>query len=96
MEPVTPTAGLASQCPAVPGNPINALSPGLTGGYIYNPNDAPGFLYVDPTGPASTVANGTSMALAPGQAFYAIPASTIPVSVASNIASHYFVSVQWI
>jgi hypothetical protein len=92
----TPTPGIASQTPAIPGQSVNALSPNLTGGYIFNPADAPTYLYVDPTGPASTVANGTSMALAPGSPYYAIPGSTLPVSCASNVPNHTFVSVQWL
>lgn len=93
---VTPIPGLANQTPSIPGQPINALAVNLSGGYIYNPADAPTVLYVDPTGPASTVPNGSSMALAPGSTYYAIPASTLPVSVASTVPSHQFVSVQWI
>jgi hypothetical protein len=93
---VTPTPGLASSTPAIPGQPINALAINLTGGYISNPINAPAPLYVDPTGPASTTVNGTSMALAPGSTYYAIPVSTLPVSVASNVPNHNFVSVQWI
>lgn len=93
---VTPTPGLASQTPSIPGQSINALAANLTGGYIFNPADAPAPLYVDPTGPASTIANGSSMALPPGSTYYAIPASTLPVSVASTVPSQNFVAVQWI
>lgn len=92
---VTPTPGLAWQTPVLVGAPIDALDNELVGGYIMNPSDAPGVLFVDPTGAAATVANGTAYALPPGQAYYAIPLSTLPVSVASNFASHAFVSVQW-
>lgn len=92
----TPTAGLASATPGTPGQPINALAANLTGGYILNPSTAPGLLYVDPTGPASTTANGTTLALPPGQPFYVIPGSTLPVSVASTFPTHQFVSVQWV
>jgi hypothetical protein len=94
--PTTPTPGIGTTTPAIPGSPIDSLSPNLTGGYIFNPANAPGPLYVDPTGPASVAFNGTSMALTPGSTFYAIPGSTLPVSVASNSASHQFVAVQWI
>jgi hypothetical protein len=90
-----PTAGLAFITPITPGQPINALDANLEGGYILNPIDAPGTLYVDPTGPASTSANGTTTALPPGQPFYAISGSTVPVSAASQFASHQFVCVQW-
>jgi hypothetical protein len=91
-----PTAGLAFVCSATPGTPVNGLGTNLTGGYILNPISAPGTLYVDPTGPASTSANGTTSGLSPGQSFYAIAGSTVPVSVASSFANHQFVSVQWI
>jgi hypothetical protein len=93
---VTPTPGLANITSAIPGAAVNALDVGLTGGYIFNPAEASGYLYIDPTGPASIVPNGSSMALAPGSTYYAIPGSTLPVSVASPLASQYFVSVMWI
>lgn len=93
--PVTPTAGLASVTSPTPGTPINALDVNLAGGYIFNPVNAQGPLYVDPTGPASTTANGTTLALEAGQTFYAIPYSTLPVSVASTLSSQSFVCVQW-
>ena len=93
---VTPTPGLASQTPVIPGQSIAALDINLTGGYVFNPADAPAPLYVDPTGLAQTSANGTSMALPPGSTYYAIPGSTVQVFVASTVASHNFVSVQWI
>lgn len=91
----TPQPGLASQTPATPGEPIDALGVNLSGGFISNPPNAPGYLYVDPTGPASTTANGTTLALPPGQPFYAIPGSTLPVSVASTFSNHQFTAVQW-
>ncbi|HXB11575.1 MAG TPA: hypothetical protein VNZ45_06295 [Bacteroidia bacterium] len=93
--PNAPTAGLANVTPVTPGTPVNALDIALVGGYVFNPLNAPGNLLVDPTGPASTAANGTTMALPPGQPFYAIPDSTMYVSVASTFPSHQFVAVQW-
>lgn len=93
---VTPTPGLAHITPAIPNSAVNALSANLTGGYIYNPSNAPSGLYVDPVGPASVTANGTSMAIPPGATYYAIPGSTLPVSVASTVPSHQFVAVEWI
>jgi hypothetical protein len=92
----TPTAGLANQTSSQPGQPINALAASLSGGYILNPASAPGYLYIDPTGPASITANGTTLALPPGQPFYAIPGSTLPVSVTSTFPNHQFVAVQWV
>jgi hypothetical protein len=90
-----PTAGLAYVTSDTPGTPVNALDVNLAGGYIENPITAPGTLYVDPTGPASTAANGTTSSILPGQSFDAIPYSAVPVSVVSQFASHQFVSVQW-
>jgi hypothetical protein len=91
----TPTAGLANVTSVTPGTPVNALDIALVGGYIFNPANAPGPLNIDPTGPASLAANGTTMALPPGSAFYAITDSTMFVSVCSQYPSHAFVSVQW-
>jgi hypothetical protein len=91
-----PTAGLASQTPATPGEPIDVLPAGLMGGYITNPEFATGPLYVDPVTDASTTGNGTTLALPPGQTFFAIANSTLPVSVASDEANHSFIAVQWI
>ena len=91
----TPTPGLAFITPATAGTPINALDTGLGGGYIVNPASSTANLNVDPTGPASLTANGTTLSLPPGQTFFAIPNSTIPVSVVSSIPDHFFVSVQW-
>jgi hypothetical protein len=92
----TPVRGPNYSTPATPGVAVNALNSNLTGGYVINPVDAPGVLYVDPVGPASTLANGTTLALQPGQAFFAIQTSTLPVSVASQIPSHNFISVEWL
>jgi hypothetical protein len=91
----TPVPGLAWQTPATAGTPVNAIAANMSGGYVSNPPGAPGPLYVDPTRPASNVANGTTIALPPGQPFYVIPQSTIPISVASDFPNHSFVSVQW-
>jgi hypothetical protein len=92
----TPVPGLAWQTPATAGQPINAIGANMSGGYVSNPSNAPGVLYVNPTGPASNVANGTTIALPPGQPFYVIPQSTLPISVASDFPNHVFVSVQWL
>jgi hypothetical protein len=90
----TPTKGPAFRTGAA-GTPINGLDANLAGGYIVNPLNAGVSLLVDPTGPASTVANGSTLAIPPGQPFYAIAGSTLPVSVVSTLDNHTFVSVQW-
>jgi hypothetical protein len=91
----TPVPGLAWQTPDTIGQPVDAISANQSGGYVSNPFNAPGPLYVDPTGPASNEANGTTIALPPGQPYYVIPNSTLPISVASDFVNHAFVSVQW-
>ncbi|HXB12891.1 MAG TPA: hypothetical protein VNZ45_12970 [Bacteroidia bacterium] len=93
---VTPTPGIAHITSGIPGQAVDALQGNLSGGYIFNPANSPAVLYVDPTGPASTQGNGSSMAIEPGGTYYAIPGSTLPVSVASNVPNMSFVSVQWI
>ena len=100
--PITPKPGLISVI-LVAGNSVQVTEGTAIGGWIINPASAidqgisrPDILYVDPTGPASVSPNGTSMALAPGTPYYAIPGSTLPLSVASNIPNHAFISVQWI
>jgi hypothetical protein len=90
-----PTVGLAWTTGRAAGIPVNALDAGLTGGYIVNPASSTADLMIDPTGSASLAANGTTLALPPGQTYFAIPNSTLPVSVVSSVPDHIFVSVQW-
>jgi hypothetical protein len=98
----TPLAGLASQTGSSPGVPINAIAANQSGGYIVNPIAAADqglaaaeVLYVNQVGPSNTQANGTTIALQPGQSYTVIPFTTSPVSVASLSPSHKFTSVQW-
>lgn len=97
-----PLAGLASQTPATPGLPVNAIASNQSGGYIVNPLSAVDqglataeVLYVNQVGPSDTQANGTTIALQPGQSYTVIPATTTPVSVASLSPAHKFTAVQW-
>jgi hypothetical protein len=99
----TPVAGLASQTPATAGQPVNAIDVNQSGGYVVNPAaaadqglSAPEVLYVNQVGPATLQANGTTIALQPGQSYNVIPSTTTPVSVASVNANHKFTSVQWL
>lgn len=98
----TPIAGLATQTPASPGIPINAIAANQTGGYIVNPVLAADqglasaeVLYVNQVGPCDVQANGTTIALQPGQSYTVIPNTTTPVSVASASGNHKFTAVQW-
>ena len=98
----TPVAGLASQTSGTPGVPVNAIAANQSGGYIVNPFAAADqglanaeVLYVNQVLPATVVANGTTIALQPGQSYTVIPATTTSVSVAASSPNHKFTAVQW-
>ncbi len=98
----TPVAGLVTQTSATSGIPSNAISANQSGGYIVNPISAadqglgaPEVLYVNQVGPATVVANGTTIALQPGQSYTVIPQTTTPVSVAALSGNHKFTAVMW-
>jgi|SRR6516225_1412712 hypothetical protein len=98
----TPVAGLATQTSATPGLPVTAISANQSGGYIVNPLLAADqgigtaeVLFVNQVGSAITNANGTTIALQPGQSYTVIPSTTTPVSVASLTANHKFTAVMW-
>jgi hypothetical protein len=98
----TPVAGLISQTSSTPGIPGNAISPNQSGGYIVNPAAAADqglavaeVLFVNQVGNATTNANGTTIALQPGQSYTVIPLTTTAVSVAALSANHKFTAVQW-
>jgi D-lyxose ketol-isomerase len=95
--------GSAVQTPTSPGIPVDAVSTNQTGGYIVNPLLAADqgiataeVLFVNQVGPATVNANGTTIALEPGQSYTVIPNTTTPVSVASNSPNHKFTAVQWV
>jgi hypothetical protein len=99
----TPTVGSATQTPSSPGIPVNAIAANVTGGYVVNPLLAADqglataeVLYVNQVQPSSTVGNGSTIVLQPGQSYTVIPNTTTPVSVCSLSASHKFTAVQWI
>ena len=99
---VAPIAGINNKTSATPGIPVIAIAANQSGGYIVNPLLAADqglataeVLYVNQVGPSDTQANGTTIALQPGQSYTVIPQTTTPVSVASLSASHKFTAVQW-
>ena len=99
----TPTQGLATTTPSTAGTPIAAIAANQAGGYITNPINPTDQglataepLYVDQVNPAKTVANGTTIALQPGQTYAIIPYTMTQVSVASASANHSFTAVQWV
>jgi hypothetical protein len=97
-----PVQGLATQTSATAGIPVNAIAANQSGGYIVNPLlpadqglGSAEVLFVNQVGPSDVQANGTTIALQPGQSYTVIPNTTTPVSVASLSASHKFTAVQW-
>lgn len=98
----TPVVGLVTQTSATPGTAVNVISPNQSGGYIVNPLLAADqglataeALYVNQVTVATTSANGTTIALQPGQSYTIIPGTTTPVTVASASANHKFTAVMW-
>jgi hypothetical protein len=98
----TPVPGLATQTPSTANQPIAAIDVNQAGGYITNPIQPADQglataepLYVNQVGPATTLANGTTIALQPGQTYSVIPYTTTQVSVASASPNHKFTAVQW-
>jgi hypothetical protein len=98
----TPISGLVTQTSSTPGLPVNAIGQNQSGGYIVNPLTAADqglaaaeVLYVNQVQGADVVANGTTIALQPGQSYTVIPQTSTPVSVASNSPNHKFTAVQW-
>jgi len=98
----TPVAGLISQTSATAGLPANAIAANQSGGYIVNPLlaadqglAAAEVLFVNQVTVSDVQANGTTIALQPGQSYTVIPFTTTPVSVAALSASHKFTAVQW-
>lgn len=98
----TPVAGPNTQTSATAGIPTTAIDQNVAGGYIVNPLLAADqgltvaeVLYVDQVEAAGVVANGTTIALQPGQSYTVIPYTTTPVTVASQSAGHKFTAVQW-
>lgn len=97
-----PVVGSSVVTSATPGTPVVAIAPNQAGGYVVNPFDPidQGLvtsepLYVDQVGNAVTTANGTTIALQPGQSYSVIPNTTTPVTVSSKSASHKFTAVMW-
>jgi hypothetical protein len=97
-----PVEGPNTQTPSTPNTAITAIPANQAGGYIVNPLSATDqglganeVLYVDQVGPAKTTANGTTIALQPGQSYYIIPNTITPVTCASNSPSHKFTAVCW-
>jgi hypothetical protein len=97
-----PVAGSSVVTSATPGTAVIAIAANQAGGYIVNPFDPADQglstaepLYVDQVGNAVLQANGTTIALQPGQSYTIIPNTTTPVTVASASASHKFTAVMW-
>jgi|SRR6516165_6927500 hypothetical protein len=98
----TPIAGPNTQT-VTSGVPVIAIAQNQTGGYVVNPLLAVDqglttaeVLFLNQVGPSDTNANGTTIALQPGQSYTVIPNTTTPVTVAALSANHKFTAVQWV
>jgi hypothetical protein len=99
---VTPAAGLNSSV-VTGGIPVKVANGGVNGGYIVNPAASGDqglamteVLYVDPVGPCgSLAANGTIIALRPGDTWALIPGQTTPTYVNAESSGHKFTVVVW-
>lgn len=92
--PVTPVPGSASQV-VTGGTPVIAAPAGINGGFITNPATAAGTLFVNPVANATTVANGTTFGLAPGQTWELIAGQTTVTSVNALDDAHDYSVVVW-
>lgn len=93
-DPVTPQAGLVSEV-TVAGTAVIPVPDAPNGGFITNPANAPGSLFVDPVGSAATTVGGTTFELAPGQDWTIIPGQTTNTSVNSSFNNHVFCCVRY-
>lgn len=98
----TPVTGPATQTSGTPGTPVTAIDTNQAGGYIVNPVSAVDQgvttaepLYVNQVTGATLQANGTTIALQPGQSYSVIPNTTTPVTVSAASPNHQFTAVQW-
>jgi hypothetical protein len=98
----TPIPGPNNVTSATPGTAVIAIAANQAGGYIVNPTAAADQgvptaepLYVNQVTNATLQANGTTIALLPGQSYTVIANTTTPVTVSSATGSHSFTSVQW-
>lgn len=87
---------------ATGGTAVTVMSGPSNGCYIVNPltTTDEGIspvepLYIDPTTTATTTGNTTNTAVAPGQPWFCIPNSSLPVSVNAATTGHKFVVVRW-
>jgi hypothetical protein len=98
----TPVTGPATITSTTPGTPVTAIDVNQAGGYIVNPTLASDQgvataepLYVNQVTGATLTANGTTVALQPGQSYSVIPNTTTPVTASAASANHKFTAVQW-
>jgi D-lyxose ketol-isomerase len=98
----TPVSGLATVTSPTPGTPVTAIDVNQAGGYIVNPTLAADQgvataepLYVNQVAAATLKANGTTIALQPGQSYSVIPNTVTGVTVSAASPSHQFTAVQW-
>jgi hypothetical protein len=98
----TPVSGPATVTSPTPGTAVVAIDVNQAGGYIVNPTLAADQgiataepLYVNQVTAATLNANGTTIALQPGQSYSVIPNTVTPVTVSAASPSHKFTAVEW-
>lgn len=81
---------------------VLAVPAGIGGGFITNPLTATDQgigstepLYVNPVVSATTVGNGTTFALQPGQSWSLVPGQTTATTVNAASSGHKFAVVWW-
>lgn len=67
-------------------NPLSATDQGVAAAEV---------VYVNPVTTATTAGNGTTVTLSPGQTWYCIPFSTLPVSAIAATRNHKLSIVRW-
>jgi hypothetical protein len=99
----TAVAGPASQTSATPGTAVTAIASNQSGGYITNPLNpadqglvAAEPLFVNQVTNAALAANGTTVALQPGETYQVVPNTITPVTASAASPNHKFTSVQWV
>ena len=87
------------------GVPQIAIPPGVSGGYIVNPQSptdqgfssmaVPEDIFVDPVNAPGLVGNNTTSRIAPGQSFSVLPQSNKPLMFNATTTGHKVTVVYW-
>ena len=94
--PSTPVIGAATAV-VTAGTPVTVFPANsiVQQGQITNPPDAPGILYVDPTGAAPAAGSGSTFAIMQGQSYLVPLRTTTAVKAVSAYSGHAFTAVRF-